>query len=106
MQNKLIEFMAMQKPVVATTVANEGIGATHGEHLVLADDPAAMAIAILDLFADPDRAARMGAAARSFVEKAWTWEVHFLRLEQLCQRLIRLRWRWITRTAGISHIIP
>jgi glycosyltransferase involved in cell wall biosynthesis len=81
MQNKLIEFMAMQKPVVATTVANEGIGATHGEHLVLADDPAAMAIAILDLFADPDRAARMGAAARSFVEKAWTWEVHFLRLE-------------------------
>jgi hypothetical protein len=62
-------------------VANEGIGATPGEHLLLADDPAGMATTILGLFADPDRAARMGTAARSFVEKAWTWEAHFLRLE-------------------------
>ncbi len=37
--------------------------------------------AILDLFADPAWAARMGAAARSFVEQTWTWETHFLRLE-------------------------
>ncbi len=28
MQNKLIEFMAMQKAVVATSVANEGIRVT------------------------------------------------------------------------------
>ena len=33
--------------------------------------------AILDLFAE----ARMGAAARSFVEQTWAWEAHFLRLE-------------------------
>ena len=62
-------------------MANEGIGAIPDEHLVLADDPADMATAILDLFADPDRAARMGAAARCFVQAAWTWETHFLRLE-------------------------
>ena len=73
--------MAMQKPVVATTVANEGIGALPDEHLILADGPAAMATAILALFADPDRSARMGAAARSFVQATWTWEAHFLRLE-------------------------
>ena len=81
MQNKLIEFMAMQKPIVATTVANEGIGAEPDDHLVLADEPADMAAAILQLFADPDRAARMGAAARAFVQANWTWEAHFLRLE-------------------------
>ncbi len=81
MQNKLIEFMAMQKPIVATTVANEGIGALPDDHLILADDPADMAAAVLDLFAEPDRAARMGAAARSFVQETWTWEAHFLRLE-------------------------
>jgi glycosyltransferase involved in cell wall biosynthesis len=81
MQNKLIEFMAMQKPIVATTVANEGIGATPDEHLILADEPSSMATAILDLFSDPDRAARMAAAARSFVQENWTWEAHFLRLE-------------------------
>ena len=36
---------------------------------------------ILELFADPDRAATIGAAARQFVEQNWTWEAHFLRLE-------------------------
>ena len=82
MQNKLIEFMAMQKPIVATSVANEGIGATPDEHLVLADDPAPMASAILDLFADTNRGVRMGAAARAFVQENWTWEAHFLRLEE------------------------
>lgn len=81
MQNKLIEFMAMAKPVVATTVANEGIGATPDEHLVLADTPDEMASAILALFADSSRATALGVAARSFVQQNWTWEAHFLRLE-------------------------
>lgn len=81
MQNKLIEFMAMAKPVVATHVANEGIGATAGEHLVLADAPEEMAAAILSLFNDPDRAKSMGDAARAFVQESWSWEAHFLQLE-------------------------
>ncbi len=81
MQNKLIEFMAMEKPVVATTVANEGIGATPGEHLVLADEPADMAREILALFRDCDRAETIARAARAFVERHWTWEAHFLHLE-------------------------
>jgi len=81
MQNKMVEFMAMGKPIVATTVANEGIGAEPDAHVILADEPEAMAKEILELFADPDRAATIGAAARKFVEKNWTWEAHFLRLE-------------------------
>ena len=81
MQNKLIEYMAMGKPVVATTVANEGIGATPGRDLVLADEPAAMAREILALFADDARRAEIGRAARDFVVENWTWEALFLRLE-------------------------
>jgi len=82
MQNKLIEYMAMGKPVVATTVANEGIGATPGEHLVLADEPDAMAREILALFGDAGRRAGIGQAARAFVVRNWTWEALFLRLEK------------------------
>jgi glycosyltransferase involved in cell wall biosynthesis len=88
MQNKLIEFMAMEKPVVATTVANEGIGAVSGEHLILADRPADMAAEILTLFQDTERAAAIGRAARRFVERHWTWEAHFLRLEAEMMRAV------------------
>jgi glycosyltransferase involved in cell wall biosynthesis len=78
----------MEKPVVATTVANEGIGAIPGEHLILTDRPADMAAEILALFDDTARAAALGRAARRFVERHWTWEAHFMRLEAEMVRAI------------------
>lgn len=81
MQNKLIEFMAMRKAVVATSVANEGIRATPGDHLVIADDEKAFADAVLALLADPGRRDRLAAAARAYILESWTWEAHFLALE-------------------------
>ena len=81
MQNKLIEFMAMQKAVVATSVANEGIRATPDDHLVIADDARAFADAVLALLADPARRAALAEAARRYILEHWTWEAHFLTLE-------------------------
>ena len=72
MQNKLIEFMAMEKAVVATTVANKGIRATSGDHLVIADDAAEFANAILSLLGDPDRRATLERAARAYILEHWT----------------------------------
>jgi glycosyltransferase involved in cell wall biosynthesis len=82
LQNKLLEALAMGKAVVATTAANEGIGAIPGRDLLIADAPETFAQALLDLLADPPRAARLGTAARAFIEAGWTWEAHFLRLER------------------------
>lgn len=82
LQNKLLEAMAMGKAVVATTVANEGIGAVPGRDLLLADEPEAMTRAILSLLDDEARRAELGAAGRRFVEEHWTWEGPFLQLEQ------------------------
>ncbi|MCW1843759.1 glycosyltransferase family 4 protein [Prosthecomicrobium hirschii] len=80
MQNKLIEFMGSAKAIVATSVANEGIGAP-SDCLVVADAPRDFARAVLDLLADPARAADLGRRAREHVLERWTWEAHFLTLE-------------------------
>jgi sugar transferase (PEP-CTERM/EpsH1 system associated) len=77
MQNKLVQAMAAGLPVVATPVANEGIRATDGEQLWLRDDPRAFADAVITLLRDRAARERLGAAARSFVERHWTWEAHF-----------------------------
>jgi sugar transferase (PEP-CTERM/EpsH1 system associated) len=73
-QNKVLEAMAMAKPVVASSAAFEGIEAMPGRDLLVADDAAATADAIHGLLAAPDRAAAIGAAARLQMERSYRWE--------------------------------
>lgn len=49
---KILESMGMQVPVVSTAVGAEGIVATHGQSMMLADEPADFANAILKLAND------------------------------------------------------
>lgn len=81
MQNKLIEFMASAKPIVATSVANEGICAPD-DCLIVADKPQDFANAVLRLLDDPAGSAAMAARARAHVIEHWTWAAHYLKLEQ------------------------
>lgn len=81
MQNKLIEYMASGKAVVATTVANEGIMGPVGQALIIADDAPNFTASVLELLNDPKRAWALGQSARTFVLENWTWEAHFDKLE-------------------------
>ena len=83
MQNKIIQAMACETPVVATTAANEGVGGTPGEHLLVADDADGIRDAVVQLLGDPELAARIGRAAREFVEANWTWDALFERQERV-----------------------
>ena len=80
MQNKLIEYMACNKAIVASSVANEGIMAPD-DALVIADEPTAFASAVLHLLKNPSAAEQLGSAARRYVLANWTWEKHWLDLE-------------------------
>lgn len=81
MQNKLIEYLASGKAVVATPVANEGVGAKDGEQLVEAATAEKFAEEVVALLGDPSRRARLGRAARAYIESHWTWEKFFGELE-------------------------
>jgi glycosyltransferase involved in cell wall biosynthesis len=80
MQNKLIEYMACGKAVVASSIANEGIMAPD-EALLIADDAEAFAAATLRLLRDPEESRALAERARAYVLANWTWEKHFLDLE-------------------------
>lgn len=72
-QNKVLEAMAMARPVVASPQAAEGIDAANGAHLLVAPDAWSEAQAVLSLLADPDRAAALGRAARARVVERYDW---------------------------------
>jgi glycosyltransferase involved in cell wall biosynthesis len=83
MQNKIVQAMACELPVVATSVANEGIGAAPDEHILVRDDAASFADAVIGLLQNAASREKIGGAARSFVESHWTWEAHFENLEKV-----------------------
>lgn len=72
-QNKVLEAMAIARPVVASPQAAEGIDATHENHFLIAANPAEEAARVIDLLARPDHAARIGAAARARMEERYRW---------------------------------
>jgi sugar transferase (PEP-CTERM/EpsH1 system associated) len=85
-QNKVLEAMAMAKPVVATHEAFEGLDAVPGEDLLVTKaDSKAFAEAVAGLCTDRDRAARMGRNARKAVLEKYSWENHLKTLNDLLQ---------------------
>jgi glycosyltransferase involved in cell wall biosynthesis len=72
MRIKILEAMALGKPVVATTLGAGGIDVEHGENILLADDPEALAAMVADLLRDPARAQRIGEAGRQLVASRYS----------------------------------
>ena len=72
---KILEAMALGRPVVSTTVGAEGIAARDGEEIVLADDAETFAAAVAALLADGNRARAIAAKARRFVEAHHDWDL-------------------------------
>lgn len=88
---KVLEALAMAKPVVSTTVGCEGIDVSHGEHLLIADAPAAFAAAVTSLLEDPAEAAALGRRGRAMVESRYGWERSVAELERFHRSLFESR---------------
>ena len=73
-QNKVLEAMAMALPVVASTGAATGIGATPGRELVVGETDDALVRGAISLLRDRQRAQTMGLAARRFLQDRRSWE--------------------------------
>lgn len=73
-QNKVLEAMAMARPVLATPQAATGIAARDGQDLVVADGAEALARTALSLLHDKVRAATIGHSARAFVVRSCGWQ--------------------------------
>jgi glycosyltransferase involved in cell wall biosynthesis len=85
---KILEAMAMGRPVVSTSLGAEGLEVEHGVELLLADTPETFAAAVGDLLADPERARRIGEAARARVEQQYSWRAASERFEAFARELL------------------
>ena len=72
-QNKLLEALAMARPVIASPESATGIAARDGVELAIAEDDAVFAARALALIAAPEEREAMGAAARRFALDHLSW---------------------------------
>ena len=83
-QNKVLEAMAMAKPVVATEQAFEGIEAVPGRDLLVTKaEPDAYAEAIATIWEQPVLAEDLGKNARRVVENRYDWNARLEKLHAL-----------------------
>ena len=85
-QNKVLEAMAMAKPVVATPEAHSGISAEPGRDLIVAATAGEFVSHIVELAGDAKRRKDLGAAARERVEAEYSWPLQMALLDRLIDR--------------------
>ncbi|GAG12688.1 unnamed protein product, partial [marine sediment metagenome] len=82
-QNKVLEAMAMEVPVVSTTLANEGIDARPGEEIFVEDEPSAFADRVVELLKNKDLRKKISTNAKEFVERNFPWEKVVDRMDEV-----------------------
>lgn len=66
---KIIESMAMGKTVITTPVGAEGIAYTASQNIIITENAAQMIEAIINIASHPEKAEKIGRAARQLIEE-------------------------------------
>jgi len=86
---KILDALAMGKPLISTSVGCEGLAVVSGEHLLIADSSDAFAREIVRLLRDPALGRRLAAAGRQLVERKYEWSVIAQELDRVYERCVR-----------------
>ncbi len=85
---KLLEAMAMRRPIVSTTLGCEGFDVTAGRELLIGDTPADFADAVIQLLNDASLRDALARRACDFVAAGYDWRAIVPQLEDIYRNLI------------------
>ncbi len=103
---KVLEGLAMGKPMVSTRLGCEGIEVRDGEHLLMEDDPQAFAQAVVRLMEDRELSARLGTAGRALVEQNYSWESIVQTMQQFHLQLLQKRQQGVEAFDAACSAVP
>lgn len=89
LQNKLLEAMAMRLPCVTTSLANDSLGAVHGESILVGNTPQEFADQIVTLLSNPDQLSAIAAAGYDYVHQNYSWTTFVDKLENVLSNVVR-----------------
>jgi glycosyltransferase involved in cell wall biosynthesis len=89
---KILEAMALGTPVVSTSKGAEGLNVQHGIHLLIADEPAVYANAVIQILEDHDFRKRIAENAYGLLNNQYSSKViipHYLDLIENTKKSIK-----------------
>lgn len=85
---KILEAMAARVPIVSSTLGAEGLEVRDGQNILIRDEPAAMASALIDLATDIEARDALVERAHELVMARYDWSAIGARLRGLCDELL------------------
>ena len=90
-QNKVLQAMALGKPVVGTERALRAIDGENGKHFIKANTPEKMIATILELLENKGRRVMIGRNARELIIQQYTWDKIGRRLLSIIEECLNSR---------------
>jgi len=84
---KIVEAMASGVPVVSTTVGAQGLAATDGQQLLVADTPEQFVQKTVRLLQDAQLREQLAQQGADLVQKAYSWQGQGRRFADFCARI-------------------
>lgn len=88
---KILDAMAMHKPIVSTVVGAEGLEVTDGENILLADSAESFAERVISLLQDRELQAKLAQNGRALVEAKYGWDSLADKLDRFLQEVVQNR---------------
>lgn len=88
-RGKILEAMAIGRPVVSTSLGAEGVPAHQRENIILADNPEDFAQGVEDLMTDDKLFERIRTNARKLVEEKYSWEKGVKVMEGVLEKMMK-----------------
>ena len=85
---KVVQALALGRPVVATSHGARGLDVEHGEQVLIADEPQDFARQVNVLLRDAAMRTRLGNAGRSLARSRYSLEAIFQRVQDLVTRVV------------------
>lgn len=90
-RGKILEAMAVGRPVVSTSLGAQGIPSVSGKNILIADNPEDFAVGIQRLMKDKDLYDQIRQEARKLVEEKYAWAKGVEVLENILREMMKKR---------------
>ncbi|HZY44363.1 MAG TPA: glycosyltransferase [Anaerolineae bacterium] len=87
MRVKIVEALQWGLPIISTTIGCEGIDVTDQQDILIADEPAAFAGAVITMLTDNDLAQRLADQGRQLVARRYNWRKVYSLLDAIYESI-------------------